>query len=130
MTKEAPAGRLARWALQLMEYDFNIVHRPGRLHIVPDALSRQPQFPKAIPSNTTSEQVQSTQFPNRGQMDSNITELGNWPVFNHSDISSESSLDTELPLQKPPTLQVHPSRQNSILSAAIIPIYNNRYTST
>jgi len=32
--------RIARWALYLSEFDFEIQHRPGRLNHVPDALSR------------------------------------------------------------------------------------------
>ena len=35
-----PTGRLARWALDLLKYDFDIVHRKGAMHHVPDALSR------------------------------------------------------------------------------------------
>ena len=35
-----PTGRLARWALDLLEYDFEILHKNGTLHRVPDALSR------------------------------------------------------------------------------------------
>lgn len=35
-----PRGRLARWAVRLQQYSFEILHRPGRNHAVPDALSR------------------------------------------------------------------------------------------
>lgn len=37
-----PTGVLARWATQLQQYDFEIVHRKGKLNVVPDALSRSP----------------------------------------------------------------------------------------
>ena len=37
-----PEGQLARWLEQLQEFDFDIVHRPGRKHLNADALSRIP----------------------------------------------------------------------------------------
>ena len=37
-----PEGMLARWLSILETYDFNIVHRPGRLHENADSLSRRP----------------------------------------------------------------------------------------
>ena len=35
-------SKIARWSLILAEYDFEIVHRPGKDNTVPDLLSRQP----------------------------------------------------------------------------------------
>lgn len=34
--------RLDRWALTLAEYDFDVVHKPGRIHVDADALTRLP----------------------------------------------------------------------------------------
>jgi len=36
-----PEGILARWIETLSEYDYEIEHRPGRMHSNADALSRQ-----------------------------------------------------------------------------------------
>ena len=40
LTLTEPSGILMRWRLRLSEFDFKIVYRPGRVHQVPDALSR------------------------------------------------------------------------------------------
>ena len=37
-----PTGQLARWLEKLQEFDFEVVHRPGRSHGNADALSRMP----------------------------------------------------------------------------------------
>ena len=39
-TMKEPTGRLARWALELQHWNFDIVHRKGAMHKVPDALSK------------------------------------------------------------------------------------------
>ena len=41
MKVKDPTGRLARWALQLQQYDFEIIHRPGVQNGAADALSRR-----------------------------------------------------------------------------------------
>ncbi|CAB0044649.1 unnamed protein product [Trichogramma brassicae] len=35
-----PTGRLAQWALEMQQWEFEIVHRRGKVHELPDALSR------------------------------------------------------------------------------------------
>jgi hypothetical protein len=35
-----PSAKLTRWALRLFEFEYTVVHRPGKYHLVPDALSR------------------------------------------------------------------------------------------
>ena len=35
-------GKLARWALMLMEYNFKVVHRAGLVNMDVDGLSRNP----------------------------------------------------------------------------------------
>ncbi|KAI9565086.1 putative integrase core domain protein [Daphnia sinensis] len=47
MSKTEPAGRLARWALKIQEFDIVIGYRPGKSHQNADTLSRTPIVPVA-----------------------------------------------------------------------------------
>uniref|UniRef100_A0A1Y1JUB3 RNA-directed DNA polymerase n=1 Tax=Photinus pyralis TaxID=7054 RepID=A0A1Y1JUB3_PHOPY len=42
MQMRNPSGRLARWSMRLSQYSFTVIHRKGKINIVPDALSRSP----------------------------------------------------------------------------------------
>ena len=42
-----PTGRLARWALELLEFDYEVVYRKGSSNLVPHALSRSSEATKS-----------------------------------------------------------------------------------
>ena len=42
MTNPNLSGQYARWAMILQEFDFDVLHRPGKQHQNADALSRLP----------------------------------------------------------------------------------------
>ena len=48
LTSSSPSPRVQRWSLALQQYQFTITHRAGRLHLVPDALSRLHQTPASL----------------------------------------------------------------------------------
>ena len=53
MKVKDPTGRLARWALQLQQYDFDVLHRPGSSNGNADALSRRPYTSSKSPVSTS-----------------------------------------------------------------------------
>ncbi|KZS02280.1 Uncharacterized protein APZ42_000738 [Daphnia magna] len=57
MSKSEPAGRLARWALKLQEFDIVIGYRPGKSHQNADTLSRIPILPIAKVESKTEPQI-------------------------------------------------------------------------
>jgi hypothetical protein len=48
-------GRVTKWLLLFMEYDFTVVYKPNITHVVADALSRLPDSikPTCVPNQTT-----------------------------------------------------------------------------
>ena len=50
-----PKGRIARWLMDLQEFDFVVKHRPGRMHNNADALSRLLPCQQQCNNNTSAE---------------------------------------------------------------------------
>ena len=65
MTVSDASARLMRWRLRLMECDYEVIYRPGRVHQVPDALSRLEQ-PETDENQEVDDDIPT--FP-RGQTD-------------------------------------------------------------
>ena len=59
-TIESPSGRLARWSLELQQYDFTIKYRKGAMNWVADALSRQPEEMHVMSNDTACPWYQKT----------------------------------------------------------------------
>lgn len=49
-------GRLARWRLRLLEFDFEVVNRPDKYHHAADAMSRLPKE-KAMTENQVEDDI-------------------------------------------------------------------------
>lgn len=56
-------GRLERWALKLQEYNFDIIHKPGKKNCVADALSRIPSSPAAPEPTVSTVSIQHPSVP-------------------------------------------------------------------
>jgi hypothetical protein len=51
MTSQKLNCRQARWSLELSEYDFTLLHKPGSSMTCADALSRRPDYDKGLADN-------------------------------------------------------------------------------
>ena len=70
VSKPQLVGRLARWMLLLQEFNFEIVHTPGRLHAVADFLSR-------LESGEAAEGI-SDELPDAPIFHGQVEPSGNW----------------------------------------------------
>ena len=95
---ESPTGRIAKWALELQAFNFDIEYRKGQLNVVADALSRKPIVGEEVACRTAEEEptckwvqkmkINVEKFPEK-YPDYNVTSLGN--LYRHL----PRSLDTE-----------------------------------
>lgn len=81
-----PTGKLCRWALKIQQYDYDIIHRKGKDHLVPDCLSRS--VPKAEAVSTAPIQAGTVTDPWYLRMRQNVTrqprKYSNWRI--HEDV--------------------------------------------
>ena len=63
VNKPQVLGRLAWWLLLFLEFDFKVIYKPGKIHGVADALSRNEgaELATGIPDQTTDAQLFSMQ---------------------------------------------------------------------
>ena len=82
MNVKYASGRLATWALLLQQYDFEIVHRPGKVHGNADSLSRRPY----VTSEFNSLQRDDPQVSKAREMQRRDVELSEIIDFLESDV--------------------------------------------
>ena len=82
MNVKDASGRLATWALLLQQYDFEIVHRPGKVHGNADSLSRRPY----VTSEFNSLQREDPQVSKTQEMQRRDVELSEIIDFLESDV--------------------------------------------
>lgn len=76
-----PTGRLARWAVRLQQYDFSIIHRKGKDHVVPDLLSRSVPLIDLIEVTQVSEDLWYNQI--FGKVRDRPAEFPDWRIEGH-----------------------------------------------
>ena len=79
MNIKEPTGWLARWSLAIQQYDFEILHRAGRLHDNADALSRNPYDDLPIAALST-DKSQSTEISELQQRDPQISPIVTYKI--------------------------------------------------
>ena len=66
----------ARWISEIQAYDFDVIHRPGKLHSNADTLSR---YPKA--GEDTEDRVMEVSIQDFGKMQQTDPYAGQWISF-------------------------------------------------
>ena len=92
-------GRLMRWVLELMNYDYKIEHKPGVNNEAADALSRLPEFPKSTetqPEIPADPHIMTVTMENSENQDEILlTSDGNLQKFDWQQVSIFEDADNE-----------------------------------
>ena len=88
MNVEDATGRLARWALLLQKYNFDIIHRPGNQNGNADALSRRPH-PNTILNALQQSDPEIGEIREKQRKDSELSEIIDY--IQHDILSSNYS---------------------------------------
>ena len=81
-TNKNITGRLARWSILLQSYDFEVIHKPGKLNTNADALSRREYDNSSPPSHTLDSGIHD--------LTSEIYAMHSSTTHTHSDIPHEN----------------------------------------
>lgn len=71
-----PVGRLARWAVRMQQFEFDIIHRKGKDHVVPDMLSRSVPVLAGISDQTNDPWIEKM----IGKIEKNPLSFPSWRV--------------------------------------------------
>ena len=104
-----PAGQLARWLEELSQYDFQLLHRKGKLHVNADVLSRIPDTDDFCPFYKGDIQLEDLpcggcRYCTRAQT--------NWASF-------EENVDDVVPLARPASHEDHEDVESSLPFAKV-----------
>ncbi len=73
VNKPQVLGRIARWLLLFLEYDFTILYKPSKTHVITNALSRLPDIRE--PTSAPNQTIDASMFSKEPELLNDIKEF-------------------------------------------------------
>lgn len=106
---QIPSGKIARWMMELQQYEFKLVYRPGPRHVNADALSRNPHLASdspLLPSDPdVCAPVKSTPSPTLPLQDFQANDPAIVAIITHLARNSNKPLPRPVPFQSLPIIR-------------------------